>query len=200
VDCRNEAVNRFNLWMLDPQDKTIIHPDLRETVYCYGLKNATERSRWDFLFEQYQLEEVDSERVFMRGGLTCTDDQQILQQLFDEAVDAESTSIRANDKTAISTSIARNPLTTEYVWQRLDQDWDNILSRTSVLSAVVETYSTPDRLEQLDQFYEDHPPIPAESATYDSIRYDLEANIRWRNRNWDDLLAWLDQVLAPTRE
>ena len=59
--------------------RTIIHPNLRSTVYCYGVKQGGV-DEWDFIYNRHLTENLATEKVVLLESLGCTSEQWLLQR------------------------------------------------------------------------------------------------------------------------
>lgn len=79
--------------------------DLRQTIYCYSVKNGTEHD-WTYLWEQYTKSNVQAVKNAILDALSCTLDHSLLQQYLEWSVD--ETHIRSQDVVAVVAGVVRN--------------------------------------------------------------------------------------------
>lgn len=189
--CTEEALRRFNLYMLTPTDMQIIHPDQRGTVYCTAVRIGGEQV-WEWLLSKYYEEKDAHEKPLLRNSLSCTTQPWLLNRLFMMALEDTAMS---SDRSAILSAIARNRNANSLVWENLHAMWENenfLTSRSSVLSVLSEFYSTPDEYALLVDFTT--PRTDALQNSAESILRTVRANIRWMDRNSQDVLEFLDRL------
>ena len=58
---------------------TIIHPNVRSVVYCYGIKQGGV-TEWEFIYNRFLTELVASEKIKLLSSLGCTDEEWLLQR------------------------------------------------------------------------------------------------------------------------
>jgi len=58
---------------------SFIHPNVRSTVYCYGVDELGVVA-WDYVYQRFKTENVAGEAVKLLQSLGCTDETWLLQR------------------------------------------------------------------------------------------------------------------------
>ncbi|XP_076343082.1 aminopeptidase N-like [Tachypleus tridentatus] len=201
-DCIASAREIFQRWMEDPDNKTIISPNMRSLVYCTGVKHGGEEE-WDTLWKQYLVEENPIEKNKQLRALACTRELWILSRLLDWTI-AEDSQIRHQDGFSVITAVAQNIFGREMCFSFLRNKWDtlrkiyglSIGSWNYLVKSVFSSFNTPFERKQIKDFYvknEDNIG-PANRAFLQSIE-EVEANVQWMRDNFDDIKNWLKRVV-----
>ncbi|XP_058118583.1 membrane alanyl aminopeptidase-like [Anopheles ziemanni] len=76
-DCRRKAVEEFERFRKNPSVK--IHPDLRDIVYCEGVRKGS-AIQFDFLLNRYQTSNATKERDLILKGLSCVEENDLIHK------------------------------------------------------------------------------------------------------------------------
>ncbi|KFB52688.1 AGAP013146-PA-like protein [Anopheles sinensis] len=74
-DCRRKAEEEFERFRKNPSVN--IHPDLREIVYCEGVRNGS-AIQFDFLLNRYQAANTTKESDLILKGLSCVEENDLI--------------------------------------------------------------------------------------------------------------------------
>lgn len=67
--CLSDAGARFTTWLANPNNRP--HPDIRETVYYYGMMEVGNEQYWEQTWELFVNEEDASEKIKLMYGLAA---------------------------------------------------------------------------------------------------------------------------------
>lgn len=73
-----EAGKRFNEWLANPSERP--NPDIRSTVYYYGMKVAGNEETWNQVFELFVAEQDAQEKVKLMEALAAINEPWMLQR------------------------------------------------------------------------------------------------------------------------
>lgn len=76
--CLTEASNRFTNWLENPSDRP--HPDIRETVYYYGMFALGNEQIWNRVWDLFVAETDASEKVKLMYGLSAIQEPWIISR------------------------------------------------------------------------------------------------------------------------
>lgn len=77
-ECLAEASAEFTRWLDNPDVRP--HPDVRETVYYYGMLNSGNEENWNKMWELFVAEEDASEKAKLMYGLAAVQEPWILSR------------------------------------------------------------------------------------------------------------------------
>lgn len=75
-----EAGKRFAKWLANPSERPT--PDIRSTVYYYGMKVAGSEETWNQVFNLFVAEQDAQEKVKLMESLAAINEPWILQRYF----------------------------------------------------------------------------------------------------------------------
>uniref|UniRef100_A0A3P9Q7A9 Aminopeptidase n=1 Tax=Poecilia reticulata TaxID=8081 RepID=A0A3P9Q7A9_POERE len=195
-ECQNLVRMWFRQWMDEPE-RNPIHPNLRSAVYCSAVAAGGE-AEWNFTWSQFQDATVASEAHKLMLALACSNDMQLLERYLEFTLDPAK--IRKQDATAVITAVANNRAGQNLTWQFVTKNWDYMFTEygvgsfsfASLISGVTARFSTPEELQQLLDFEEEHKDAGFGSAALavDQAVERTEANIKWVQRNKQEVLQW----------
>uniref|UniRef100_A0A3B5M895 Aminopeptidase n=1 Tax=Xiphophorus couchianus TaxID=32473 RepID=A0A3B5M895_9TELE len=175
----------------------IIHPNLRSAVYCSAVAAGGE-AEWNFTWSQLQDATVASEANKLMLALACSNNTQLLERYLEFTLDPAK--IRKQDATAVITAVANNRAGQNLTWQFVTKNWEHMFTEygvgsfsfASLISGVTARFSTPQELQQLLDFEEEHKDAGFGSAALavDQALERTQANIKWVQRNKQDVLQW----------
>uniref|UniRef100_M3ZWG3 Aminopeptidase n=1 Tax=Xiphophorus maculatus TaxID=8083 RepID=M3ZWG3_XIPMA len=195
-ECQNLIRMWFRQWMDDPEHN-LIHPNLRSAVYCSAVAAGGE-AEWNFTWSQLQDATVASEANKLMLALACSNNTQLLERYLEFTLDPAK--IRKQDATAVITAVANNRAGQNLTWQFVTKNWEHMFTEygvgsfsfASLISGVTARFSTPQELQQLLDFEEEHKDAGFGSAALavDQALERTQANIKWVQRNKQEVLQW----------
>ncbi|KAK8402122.1 hypothetical protein O3P69_001306 [Scylla paramamosain] len=124
-DCVTQSVNLFGQWMMNPMNKSIISPNLRDVVYCTAI-TAGKDKEWEFAWNQYLNSNVGSETSRLLSALGCSREKWILSRYLEMAF-TKDTGIRKQDAVMVFYSVASNTVGQDLAWTFLRDQWHDII-------------------------------------------------------------------------
>lgn len=76
--CLNQASAEFEKWLANPSTRP--HPDVRETVYYYGMLNSGNEESWNQMWNLFVSETDASEKSKLMYGLAAVQEPWILSR------------------------------------------------------------------------------------------------------------------------
>lgn len=76
--CLNEASKKFTEWLENPLVRP--HPDVRETVYYYGMFAVGNEELWNKMWDLFVSEPDASEKIKLMYGLSAVQEPWILSR------------------------------------------------------------------------------------------------------------------------
>ncbi|KAG0728778.1 Endoplasmic reticulum aminopeptidase 1 [Chionoecetes opilio] len=123
-DCVQQSVSLFKQWRMNPKDKSIISPNLKDTVYCTAIAQGGEEE-WEFAWNQFLASNVGSEKSKLLVALGCSKKIWILSRYLEMAFTKDS-GIRKQDAGYVFRSVAVNSVGTDLAWTYLRDQWRDI--------------------------------------------------------------------------
>ncbi|ROT69076.1 Aminopeptidase N [Penaeus vannamei] len=78
-DCLNKALTLYRHWMSQPDNSSIISPNLKPVVYCRAIAEGGE-AEWDFAWDQYVTSSVATEKKLLLRSMSCSKQTWILSR------------------------------------------------------------------------------------------------------------------------
>ncbi|XP_015239287.1 PREDICTED: aminopeptidase N-like [Cyprinodon variegatus] len=195
-ECQDLTRMWFGQWM-DHPEHNLIHPNLRSAVYCSAVADGTE-AEWNFAWSQFRAATVASEASKLMSALACSTDTQLLDRYLSYTLN--TTLIRKQDATSVITAVANNRVGHSLAWDFVREHWVYMFTEygvgsfsfASLISGVTARFSTPEELQQLLDFVEQHKEAGFGSAALavDQALERTEANIKWVQQNKQEVLHW----------
>ena len=196
VQCREKAGIMFHNWI--GNGSVYIPPNLRSTVYKYGMAEVGSEESWDILFQRFLEEKKADEKAKLLSGLASIRDENILKRFLKIATDGKT--IRLQDLSSTFSRINSNPLGAPIVWDFIRNEW-NILqnlyfgkqnSLNSVIRSVVSSFSTQKGLIEVLKFFQEHPEEGGQSRTRDQTIESIQSNMRWKYQHLAEIQSFLE--------
>ncbi|XP_069952147.1 aminopeptidase N [Cherax quadricarinatus] len=197
-DCVQNSVSLFQKWMQNPNNNSIVSPNLKSTVYCTAIAAGGEEE-WNFGWDQYLASNVGSEKTTLLYALGCTKELWILSRYLDMMFD-EASGIRRQDVGYTFSSVAENDVGRDLAWYYLRDQWEIISTYLGtfttlgdLLLTVTKEFNTREKKHELEVFKMDHADAleTAELAVDQAIER-TGNNIAWMDHNYDTIVEWLN--------
>ncbi|KAL4150039.1 hypothetical protein QTP88_003885 [Uroleucon formosanum] len=177
-------------------DKVQPHPDIRYTVYYYGMSKGNE-SEWNRLWDLFLNEQEPQEKIKLMVALTASKETSILTRLLQNA--KNESYVRSQDYFIILSQISRNPVGTQLVWNFLRDEWQYLVDRFSLndrgfgklIPSVCSQFNTHERLEEMKVFFEKYPEAGAGKAGRKTALEVVSNNIKWLESHEAVINNWL---------
>ncbi|XP_078719720.1 thyrotropin-releasing hormone-degrading ectoenzyme isoform X1 [Lampetra fluviatilis] len=202
-DCQDQAMSLLSRWMADGVNR--IPPNVRGLVYCVAV-SLSGQDVWDFVWKTCQATSAVSERTLLLEALTCSRDNTTIQRLLSTSLHQDL--IAEQEAVDLIINIAHNPVGRSLAWAFLRDKWPILNQRygealfmtAGLINGVTRFLSMSEELEELQQFTQQQlsaqgQPNPAFGPALELV----EANLRWREANEDNLTAWLEKELHASQ-
>uniref|UniRef100_A0A182QKF0 Aminopeptidase n=1 Tax=Anopheles farauti TaxID=69004 RepID=A0A182QKF0_9DIPT len=197
-ECSKAAVAEFDRFYKNPTVK--VHPDLRQVVYCEGIRKGTE-DHFGFLFNQYLTTNVATEQILILQGLSCASTSELITIMLDAIA---SPHVRSQDKSNAFTYVINNAYTLPHVSRYLQQHhaiWatahNGYMSVASAFNNILSRLKSDSERDMISAFIETNKNILGQSA-YDSIKTGLngyDSNKQFTERNREEISDFLDKKI-----
>ncbi|XP_046962150.1 glutamyl aminopeptidase [Vanessa cardui] len=192
-----EKVRNIFLTWLNAPNETTIEPDLRDFVYYFGMKAASQQE-WDMLWKIYLNEEDVQEQAKLRNALSAPRDVNILERYLELAWDEKY--IRSQDYLSVLNSISANPSGAASVWAHVRARWPRLVERFtlnsrylgSLIPGITDTFNTEIRLQEMEAFFAQYPDAGAGESSRIRALENVRNNIKWTNTHQSAVSAWLE--------
>ncbi|KAH8336361.1 hypothetical protein KR059_004239 [Drosophila kikkawai] len=195
--CLTEAGQQFTTWLAKPEDRP--KPDVRETVYYYGILSVGNQEVWETVWELFVNEADASEKSKLMYGLAAVQSPWLLQRYIDLAWNEEY--VRGQDYFTCLTYISANPVGESLVWDYVRENWLRLVDRFglnerylgNLIPSITARFSTQTKLEEMEQFFAKYPEAGAGTAARVRALETVKNNIVWLAENLEGVDAWLDK-------
>jgi len=200
--CREKAGGLFQSWI--GNGSFYIPPNLRSTVYKYGMAEVGTEESWEIMFQRYLEETNAGEKGLLLAGLARIEDENVLRRFLKIATDGKT--IRLQDLRTAFSRINSNPLASPIVWEFVRNEWKvledlysgSLGSMNRLVSVVVSSFSTEKELNEVLELFKEHPEDGGQSRTRDQIIEKIQSKIRWKSQHLAEIQSYLVQHLAKT--
>lgn len=127
--CLKKAAELFQEYLTDPQNKKP-HPDLRSSVYYYGMQQIGNESIWDQMWEIYIKEQDAQEKVKLMSALSAVQTPWLLNRYLLRAADEKY--VRGQDYFSCLAYIAANRNGEAIVWEYVRENWPALVERFGI--------------------------------------------------------------------
>ncbi|XP_042891235.1 aminopeptidase N-like [Penaeus japonicus] len=195
-DCHDKSLRLFRQWMKNPEDNTIICPNLRAEVICLGISVGGEKE-WNFIWGEYVKSSVARERVTLLQTLGCSRNTSILSRYLEMSLNPYG-EIKKDDFKIVFNAVASSSRGRKIAWAFLKQHWNNIYSfkkrrRGTMLRKVSNTFNTRQDLRELEAFLNDSDTDLEEVTRIAKQTVEMtKSNVRWRDTNFAKIVQFLE--------
>uniref|UniRef100_A0A1A9WMJ2 ERAP1-like C-terminal domain-containing protein n=1 Tax=Glossina brevipalpis TaxID=37001 RepID=A0A1A9WMJ2_9MUSC len=124
-ECLKEASKRFKKWIKNPDQ--LPHPDIRNTVYYYGMMDTSSEDYWQQMWQLFVAEKDASQKSNLMYGLAAIQNPSVLYRYVELAWNEEY--VRGQDYFNCLQYIASNPIGESIVWDYVREHWPDIVKR-----------------------------------------------------------------------
>ncbi|XP_050699391.1 aminopeptidase Ey-like isoform X2 [Eriocheir sinensis] len=196
--CLDTSSKLFRQWMLQPDNATIITPNVKWVVYCRSLEAGGEEE-WSFAWDRYLKSNVGSEKTQLLSAMGCTKKQWLLSRYLDMAFD-ENSGIRKQDSQRVFAAVAHNSVGRRLAWDYLRTNWAKIYkyfggkAKQRLITAGTKDFNTEQHLNEVLAFkVERGEELAAASRTVDNVVEQIKNNMVWIEQNYQTIVAWLNE-------
>ncbi|ROT77107.1 putative aminopeptidase N [Penaeus vannamei] len=196
-DCLDKVLTLYRQWMANPDNSSLISPNLKWTVYCRAIKEGGE-AEWDFAWEQYLKTNVASEKTLLLSAMACTEEAWILSRYLEMAINPVS-GIRLQDVSVVLGSISYNDVGRSLVWNYLTRNWNDIYTfkkrrRGELMKKVTYNFNTEQELQEVQSFLRRRKvSLEGNQRNVQQVEEKVRNNIAWMDANYDVIVQWLEE-------
>ncbi|KAL4228896.1 hypothetical protein ACF0H5_011936 [Mactra antiquata] len=190
-DCIKDATETFEAWMADSNLR--INPDLKESIYCTGVKYGGYRA-WHVVLQRYKISQSTSEKRFLMNALTCTDKPWIFNKLADIVMETDT--FLKTDGAIIIINMFKSSIGRLLKLPFLDKHWSTVLETyredinllTNIVEAITRTVSSELELKMVLEFLVEKEKSATRTKLIEGI-YKMQAETN--NNQLDAVEKWL---------
>ncbi|XP_037030240.1 glutamyl aminopeptidase isoform X2 [Bradysia coprophila] len=195
-ECLEEAGNQFNMWL---SNGTVPDPDLRNTIYYYGMATVGNAEKWEQVWNIYKQEADASEKAKLVYGLSAIKDHAKLSKFVTLAWNESN--VRGQDYFTCMQNIAANPIGESIVWDYVRDNWELMVNRFGLnerylgrmIPSICGRFSTKTKLEEVNAFFVKYPEAGAGAAARRQTIEDITNRIKWLENNQESVAQWLNE-------
>ena len=185
-----QAKDRFGRYIKDP---AALHPDIRGVVF--GLAGqAGDRNTYDQLWKLEQESTLQEEKIRLLMALTRFSDLELLRETLERSLSSE---VRSQDTIFAVTGVGGNPQGRDMAWEFVKSNWTEFDRRYGSggfglmrLVSLCGNFTNKERLDDVESFFAEHPAPAAERTILQALER-IRLNIKWLERNRDELAVWI---------
>ncbi|XP_059219771.1 glutamyl aminopeptidase [Stomoxys calcitrans] len=193
--CLSQASQEFNKWLENPNERP--HPDVRETIYYYGMFDSGDEEKWNKMWDLFVNEEDASEKAKLMYGLSAVQVPWILSRYIQLAWNPDN--VRGQDYFTCLQYIAANPVGESLVWEYVREHWEDLVERFglnerylgSMIPTITGRFDTETKYEEMVYFFEKYPEAGAGTAARVRALENVKNNIAWLENNLAVVRYWL---------
>ncbi|XP_037807865.1 glutamyl aminopeptidase-like isoform X1 [Lucilia sericata] len=195
-----EAGKRFSEWLANPSVRP--NPDIRSTVYYYGMKVAGNEETWNQVFDLFVTEQDAQEKVKLMEALAAINEPWILQRYINLAWNESY--VRSQDYFSCLQYIAQNRVGQPLVWDYVRENWPRLVERFGInerylgrmIPSITSRFATQTKLEEMEAFFAKYPEAGAGTAARKEALENVKNNIKWLEQNYKPVGDWLQSQKA----
>ncbi|KAH8312017.1 hypothetical protein KR044_009049 [Drosophila immigrans] len=195
--CLTEVGEQFNSWLAAPTKRP--NPDVRDTVYYYGMQSVGNQEIWETVWELFVNEADASEKSKLMYGLAAVQEPWLLQRYINLAWNEDY--VRGQDYFTCLTYISANPMGESLVWDYVRENWLQLVTRFglnerylgNLIPSITARFNTQTKLEEMEHFFAKYPEAGAGTAARVRALETVKNNIVWLAENLESVDAWLDK-------
>lgn len=193
--CVQKAEGYFRRWK-ESDGNMSLPIDVTLAVFTVGAQNT---DGWDFLFSKYQSSLSSTEKSQIEYALCMSQNKEKLQWLLDQSFKGDT--IKSQEFPHILTLIGRNPVGYPLAWQFLRENWNKLVQKFELGSSDIarmvlgttNQFSTSTRLTEVKGFFHSLEENGSQLRCVQQTIETIEENIRWMDKNFDKIRAWLQR-------
>jgi glutamyl aminopeptidase len=193
VVCLNNASNMFRDWL---QSGRYVAPDLRDTVYKFGMQEIGNEDVWDLVWQRYLNTTIPQEKNRLLRALTQTRIVWLLNRLLEYS--ADETKVRAQDFFTLIAYMSTNPAGRPLVWTWVQVHWPRLVKRFTIshrglgrmVPGIVNSFNTPFQLEEVENFFKKYPEAGAGERGRSQALESIRTNIEWSKSGPEQIANW----------
>ncbi|KAL0111090.1 hypothetical protein PUN28_012804 [Cardiocondyla obscurior] len=200
-DCRYQAAVYFR----EKQHSKPIPPNYRDVVYCTAMRTDKTNNTYDFLWNEYQNSNVDTDKLVILRSLACSENEDVLETLLHDAVTENSPIRYQNSANVFSNVYDASLIGVKVVMKVIETYYDDILHRhfndytkiANMVSALASRLSTRELYNQyeklLDKLVDKEPEF---KNSVDSYLATAQYEFDWYEKNAPVIFETLDNLFS----
>ena len=176
------------------RDRAGVRPDIRGIVFSLTAQ-AGDRTIYDQLWKLEKEADLQEEKIRLLMALTRFGDQGLLSETLERSLTSD---VRLQDTISVVSGIASNPSGRKLAWEFVKENWPEFDQRYGQggfglmrLVSMCGSFTSPESLTDVETFFVEHPAPAAERSIRQAVER-IRLNIKWLERNQDEIGAWLD--------
>jgi puromycin-sensitive aminopeptidase len=152
-----------------------------------------DRSTYDTLWDLQKKATLMEEKNRFLGALARFQQEELLQETLDRSL---SPDVRSQDTVSVIGAVAGNRKGRNLAWEFVRNNWGEFDRRYGRggfaimnLVAITGAFTTTERAEEVEAFFQTHPAPSAERTIKQSVER-IRLNVRWLERNRRELDEW----------
>ena len=188
-DLTGQASERFQEYL---RDRGSLLPDLRGVVFALAAQSGGK----DIYEQIWNLEgetDLAEEKIRLLMALTRFQQPELLTAALEDSL---SPKVRSQDSITLVTGVAANPKGRELAWEFVKSNWGEFDRRYGGggfglmrLVSICGNFNTQEKADEVYSFFAEHP-APAAERTIRQALERVSLNIKWLERNRQELTAW----------
>ncbi|KAL7638670.1 UNVERIFIED_CONTAM: hypothetical protein RMT77_011242 [Armadillidium vulgare] len=198
--CIEESVKLYKSWMKDPDNYSIISPNLKNFVYCTAIAEGG-YEEWKFAWNRYENSNVGVEKRLLLNAMGCSKKTWILNGYIDRSIQ-DGKGIRKQDVRSVIGAVSSSEIGRNIAWEFLKDKWDDVkkyfgsvsFTLGSIIKACTGSLNTQNQIQELEQFLKlnDGNFGSAQRAAEQAFE-NAQNNLNWMNKYYDKILDWLNK-------
>ncbi|XP_014664773.1 PREDICTED: aminopeptidase N-like [Priapulus caudatus] len=207
TECLAEALLEFQQWQesVTAGTQNPIAVDYRSIVYCNGIKAGSDLE-WQLTWDTFVDNKSPQDRSNLLYGLSCSTEEDILNKNLELALN-DANLENKDDAYRMMYYTALNFAGRDLTWEFVQTNFIAINKRIeqarldSVVTAITTGFNTDTELEDVKKFRENPGAVDSEfKEMWDAAEERVEANIVYMANNEAELVQWLTDINAGTRD
>ena len=189
-DVLDQARERFEGYIQDP---VVVHPDLRGVVLSLTGQTG-DRATYDQLWALEKETALQEEKTRLLLALTRFSDLELLRETLERSLSPE---VRLQDTIGVVAGVASNHRGRDLTWEFIKDNWTEFDRRYGSggfglmrLVSICSNFTSQERLNDVENFFQENP-APAADRTIRQALERIKLNIKWLERNREEVAAWL---------
>ena len=169
-----------------------VHPDIRGVVFNLAAQQGDE-STYGTIWDLYDGSPLEEEKMRLLMALGNFSDTGLLGETLDRSL---SDRVRYHDTIQVVSGVAANRLGRDMAWDFVKENWEEFSRRysdglfaLSRLVGITARFTTQDKLDDVEGFFDEHPTPAADRAISQSLET-VRLNVAWLAHNRADLEAY----------
>uniref|UniRef100_A0A8C4S0T3 Aminopeptidase n=1 Tax=Erpetoichthys calabaricus TaxID=27687 RepID=A0A8C4S0T3_ERPCA len=193
--CVEKAQSLFQNWK-ESGGNMSLPSDIALAVYSIG---AQDPEGWDFLFEKYQQSLFSSVKSQIKIALCISRQTKKLKWLMEQSLQGDV--VKTQDLPYVVVFVSKNPSGYKHAWEFLRTNWAQLVKKfdlgsnsiAHMVTGVTNQYSTKEMLEEVGLFFKSLGDNGSQLRCVHQALETIEENIRWMDKYFENITAWLKQ-------